>query len=118
MAQILDRGEDRLDLGEQLLVVGSAHNGTPIAADLELEHYNPAKKGAVERPDWSEVKSVRSLVDGVTVKMLSQRTVPGDATVLKLELVADRGGAFEGELEVETATGKGRVPFTLFATTW
>ena len=103
---------------EQLLAVGATHNGTPIAADLELEHYNPARKGAVERPDWSEVKSVRSLVDGVTVKMLSQRTVPGDATVLKLELVADRGGAFEGELEVETATGKGRVPFTLFATTW
>ena len=40
------------------------------------------------------------------------------STVLKLELVANRGGAFEGELEVETATGKGRVPFTLFATTW
>ena len=54
----------------------------------------------------------------MTVKLVSQRTVPGDAAVLKLEVVADRGGAFEGELEVETATGRGRVPFTFSATTW
>ena len=103
---------------EQLLVAGTGHNGSPTTVELELEHYNPAKKGAVERADWSEVKSVRSLVDGVTVKLVSQRTVPGDAAVLKLEVVADRGGAFEGELEVETATGRGRVPFTFSATTW
>ena len=33
-------------------------------------------------------------------------------------VTAAQGGMFEGELEIETATGKGRVPFTLFATTW
>jgi hypothetical protein len=35
-----------------------------------------------------------------------------------IEVNATHGGMFEGEIEIETATGKGRVPFALHATTW
>jgi len=51
------------------------------------------------------------------VRLAGKRDLP-TASVLELEVTAAQGGMFEGELEIETATGKGRVPFTLFATTW
>ncbi len=96
---------------------GSVHNGKPKTIELELEHYNPAKKGAVERPDWNQVKGVRSLIPGVEVAFKGKRDLP-NAAVLAIEVNATHGGMFEGEIEIETATGKGRVPFAVFATTW
>jgi hypothetical protein len=102
---------------ESLVSAGSVHNGTPKTIELELEHYNPAKKGAVERPDWNQVKAVRSLIPGVEVAFKGKRDLP-NAAVLAVEVNATHGGMFEGEIEIETATGKGRVPFALFATTW
>lgn len=103
---------------ESLIDAGTVHNGKAGTVDVELEHYNPAKKGAVERPEWRDVRSARSLIDGVTVKFVSKQDVGGDAAKVTLEVVASHGGAFEGEIEIETATGKGRIPFTVFATTW
>jgi len=103
---------------ESLVVAGSGHNGTATETEIELEHYNPPKKGAIERPDWCDVKAVRSLIPGVDVKFVSKRDVGKDAAMVKVAVTAAHGGTFEGELEIETATGTGRVPFTYFATTW
>jgi hypothetical protein len=103
---------------ESLVVAGSGHNGQPTEAEIELEHYNPPKKGAIERPDWCNVKAVRSLIPGLDVKYVSKRDVGKDAAMVKIAVTASHGGAFEGEIEIETATGTGRVPFAYFATTW
>ena len=101
---------------ESLLVGGSGQSGKPSKVALELEHYNPPKRGAVERPDWSTVVAVRSLIPGVEVKFAGKRDLPA-AAILDLEVIAAQGGMHEGEIEIETATGKGRVPFTYFSTT-
>lgn len=103
---------------ESLVDAGRVHNGQPGTIEVELEHYNPPKRGAVEKPEWRAVTSVRSLIPGVEVKFVSKRDVGVDGAMLTLEVVAAQGGSFEGEIEIETATGKGRVPFTVFATTW
>lgn len=103
---------------ESLVDAGTLHNGKPGTVDVELEHYNPPKRGFVEKPEWRNVLSARSLIDGVTVKFVSKRDVGNDAAMVTLEVTAARGGAFEGEIEIETATGKGRIPFSVFATTW
>ncbi|MEY5061581.1 MAG: hypothetical protein RIS45_1502 [Planctomycetota bacterium] len=103
---------------ESLVDAGRVHNGKPGTVEVELEHYNPPKRGAVEKPEWRAVSSVRSLIPGVEVKYVSKRDVGADGAMVTLEVVAAHGGAFEGEIEIETATGKGRVPFTVFATTW
>jgi len=102
---------------ESLVVGGTVHNQQPKKLEVELEHYNPPKQGAVERPDWSASVAVRSLIPGIEVRLTGKRDLP-TACVLELEVTASHGGMFDGELEIETATGKGRVPFTLFATTW
>jgi hypothetical protein len=103
---------------ESLVDAGTVHNGKAGTVDVELEHYNPPKKGAVEKPEWRSVTAARSLIDGVTVKLVSKQDVGVDAAKVTLEVIASHGGTFEGEIEIETATGKGRVPFTVFATTW
>lgn len=103
---------------EQFVDAGRAMNGKPVTIEVELEHYNPPKKGAIERADWSTVIGVRSLIPGLEVKFVSKRDVGTDAAMLTLECTPARAGAFEGEIEIETAAGKGRVPFVMFATTW
>jgi hypothetical protein len=103
---------------ESLVLGGACHNGTSCEVEFELEHYNPPKRGAIERPDWSAVKAVRSLIPGLEVKFVSKRDVGADAAMVKIAYKPLHGGMFEGELEIETATGTGRVPFACFATTW
>ncbi|MEY2715030.1 MAG: hypothetical protein RIT24_1373 [Planctomycetota bacterium] len=103
---------------ESLVDAGRMHNGQPGTVEVELEHYNPPKRGAVEKPEWRAVTAARSLIPGVEVKFVSKRDVGVDGAMLTLEVTAAQGGSFEGEIEIETATGKGRVPFTVFATTW
>ncbi|MFM1804187.1 MAG: hypothetical protein RL136_1066 [Planctomycetota bacterium] len=100
---------------ESLVVGGTAKAGTARPIEFEIEHYNPPKRGAVERPEWNQVKGVRSLVPGVEVRFIGKRDLPG-ASVLSVEATAAAAGMYEGELEIETATGRGRVPFTLHVT--
>ncbi len=100
---------------EQFIDAGVGTKGSASRVEVELEHYNPPKKGAVERVDWSTVVAVRSLIPELTVQSLSKRDVPGDAALLLLEVTPARAGAFEGEIEIQTATGTGRVPFVFFA---
>lgn len=103
---------------EALVLGGNFMVGKPGELELVLEHYNPPKRGAIERPDWNDVRSVRSLTPDATVRFLSRRETGADESVVKIEVVPTKVGMIEGELEVTTATGVGRVPFAMFARTW
>ncbi len=98
---------------EQLVDAGNASVGKAHEVEIDLEHYNPPKKGAVERPDWRTVKSVRSLSPLCEATFISTRDVGSDGVMVKISVTAKTLGPIEGELEIETATGIGRVPFTV-----
>ncbi|MBI1304220.1 MAG: DUF1573 domain-containing protein [Phycisphaera sp.] len=100
---------------ESLVMAGRGSVGAPHKGEIELEHYNPPKKGAVENPAWREAKSVRSLNADVEVRLVGRRDAGADGTMLEVEFTAKRAGPIEGLLEIETATGKGTVPFAFFA---
>jgi hypothetical protein len=100
---------------ESLVMAGRGSVGAPHKGEIELEHYNPPKKGAVENPAWREAKSVRSLNADVEVRLVGRRDAGADGTMLEVEFMAKRAGPIEGLLEIETATGKGTVPFAFFA---
>lgn len=100
---------------EQFIDAGAGVAAKPSEFEVELEHYNPPKKGAIERPDWSSVKSVRSLSPDAKVRFVSKRDAGYDGAMLKLEITAKRAGPVEGDLEIETASGRGLVPFAFFA---
>ena len=103
---------------ESLVDAGNAMNGKASEVDIDLEHYNPPKKGAIERPDWREVKAVRSLSPSFDASFVSKKDVGNDGCLVKVALTPKVVGEIEGELEIETATGKGRVPMTMFSRTW
>jgi hypothetical protein len=100
---------------ESLVMGGRGSVGVPAKAQIELEHYNPPKRGAVENPTWRLVRSVRSLHADVEARYVSKRDVGVDGAMVEIEFIARRPGPFEGLLEIETATGKGTVPFAFFA---
>ena len=72
----------------------------------------------IERPDWREVKAVRSLSPSFDASFVSKKDVGNDGCLVKVALTPKVVGEIEGELEIETATGKGRVPMTMFSRTW
>ena len=59
--------------------------------------------------------AVRSRVSELDVRYVSQREVVGGGAMIKLELTPKKQGSFEGELELETATGVGRFPVVFYA---
>lgn len=101
---------------ESIVVAGRGSVGAPHKAEVELEHYNPPKRGAVENPAWREVRAVKSLNPDLEAKFLAKRDAGADGAMLEVEFTAKRAGPIEGLLEIETATGKGTVPFAYFAT--
>ncbi len=111
----MDRYKRFWILKEQFLDGGTSKGGKPVEVEIELEHYNPPKRGAVERADWSKVVAVRSRVSELDVRYVSQREVVGGGAMIKLELTPKKQGSFEGELELETATGVGRFPVVFYA---
>ncbi|MFM7051140.1 MAG: DUF1573 domain-containing protein, partial [Planctomycetota bacterium] len=103
---------------ESLVEAGNGMQGKPTEIEVDLEHYNPPKRGAVERPDWRTVTAVRSLTPDLQATLVSTKDVGADGCLVKVALVPTRSGPIEGELEITTATGTGRVPVTMFARTW
>ncbi len=101
---------------ESLVMAGRGSVGAPHKAEIELEHYNPPKKGAVENPAWREVVGVKSLNPDLEVRFTGKRDAGVDGAMLEVEFTAKRAGPIEGLLEIETLTGKGTVPFAYFAT--
>jgi len=100
---------------EALALGGAVGQGKPAEIEIVIEHYNPPKRGAIDRPDCNAVQSVRSLSPDVTARFVSKRDAGADESVLKVEIVPTRAGVIECELEVVTATGSGRVPFAMKA---
>ena len=105
---------------ESLVLPDAGTVGVAGPVRIELEHYNPPKRGAVERRDWSEVRAVRVLpaADGTVLaeaKVVSTVPAPGDEAILTIELTPKVAGPIEGEIEITTATGAGRVPFAMVA---
>ena len=104
---------------DQLADAQHASVGKPSEVSIDLEHYNPPAKGQVTDPRYRDVKSVRSLTPTVTATLVSvtPQGVDSAAIIVRLEPVAGAAGPIEGELEIVTATGSGRVPFTMIAQT-
>ena len=63
-------------------------------------------------------KSTILAADGTVLaeaKVVSTVPAPGDEAILTIELTPKVAGPIEGEIEITTATGAGRVPFAMVA---
>ncbi len=94
---------------EPLAVAGRLAIGESAVVSMIIEHYNPKERGKVIRPEWSQVKSVRSLSPQMTATLDGLR--PGNkddvAVLIRVAPVAGVTGILYAPVEIETATGKG-----------
>jgi hypothetical protein len=94
---------------EPLAVAGRLGTGESIVVPMVIEHYNPKERGKIVRPEWSQVKSVRSLSPQITATLEGLR--PGNkddaAVLIRIAPVAGVTGILYAPVEIETATGKG-----------
>jgi hypothetical protein len=94
---------------EPLAVAGRLGTGESIVVPMVIEHYNPKERGKIIRPEWSQVKSVRSLSPQITATLEGLR--PGNkddvAVLIRIAPVAGVTGILYAPVEIETATGKG-----------
>lgn len=94
---------------EALGVAGRLCAGESTVVPIVIEHYNPRGKGAIVRPDWAEVKAVRSLSPQLTATLDGIRPGGKDdlAVLIRVSPTAGVNGVIYGMVEIETATGKG-----------
>ncbi len=101
------RFERRWIFPEDFLDLGSVKVGSTVDLSVQLDHYNPRGRGAIDRPEWSESVTVRSLDPRVEATLVSS------AVVSTQEIVAMIRVAFNGPdepllyapIQVSTATG-------------
>ncbi len=96
---------------EQLVLANRVKAGVPVTLAVDLEHYNPKGRGAVEKPEWSAVKSVQSLSASATATLL-QAVPEGDHTKVTFSFTpgASTSGFIWVPVQITTATGSGVVP--------
>ncbi len=94
---------------EPIGVAGRLSEGESIVLPIVIEHYNPKGKGAIVRPEWSQVRGVRSLSPKITATL--EGTRPGNkddvAVLIRLAPAAGVSGVIYAPVEIETATGRG-----------
>ena len=99
---------------EPLVVAGDVAAGEPVELEVEIEHTNTKGRGKVERPDWGQVKAVRSLSPLATVALVSVREAGATEAEVRFSFTLAPEAAGKGALllgvEVETATGRGSFP--------
>ncbi len=94
---------------EPLAVAGRLGPDESIVIPMVIEHYNPKGRGEIVRPDWSDIKRVRSLSPKITAKLEGVR--PGNkddvAVMIRITPTALASGILYVPVEIETATGAG-----------
>ncbi len=100
---------------EPIAVAGRVEPGASVLVTVPIEHYNPKGRGAVVRPDWNAVKSVRSLSPQLVATLEDAR--PGSredaALTIRVSPTAGASGLLIIPVEVETATGRGSFPVVM-----
>ncbi len=100
---------------ESLVSAGLLAPGQPFEGSVEIEHYNPKARGAVEKPEWSQVRGVKSLSPLATAEFLGSQ-MDGDKCAIRFRFTpsaAAAGRFIWVPMEIQTATGSG--PFFVVA---
>lgn len=102
---------------EQLVLANRVKAGAPVTLTLDLEHYNPSARGAVQRPEWSAVQSVRSMTPFASAALVSNAPA-GDHSSVTFSFTPATGtkGFLFAPVEITTPTGSGVVPVVALVT--
>ena len=100
---------------EPLGIAGRVAQGQSTVIPITIEHYNPAGKGAIVRPDWLDVKAVRSISPQIVASLDGTRPGNKDDVAVLIRVAPAPGvtGIVYGFVEIETATGRGVVAISM-----
>ena len=94
---------------ENIVNAERLQSGRSVDLDVVIKHYNPQGRGAVERPDWLNVVSVRSLSPDASAALLSVEPLSQDELRVTFQFTPRAGfsGPVYALVAIETATGIG-----------
>jgi len=97
---------------EPLVAAPLLRVGEPVELEIEIEHYNPAGRGRIEKPAFRTVREVKEPTGLFAVELLGTREVGTDEAVIRIRVTPTAAAAGERALPlaVTTATGTGLVP--------
>ena len=86
---------------------------SPVPAELIIKHYNPRARGAVQKPEWRIVRSLRSLSEDVVFRLVEQSPVSDEEVRISFTARPRPGhvGPIDALLELQTETGSGTCQF-------
>jgi hypothetical protein len=95
---------------ENLVNAGRIKAGETVEFEVVLQHYNPSGRGAVVKPTWRNIRSIRSLSPEATADMVSVTPISRDDIRVGFSLTPDPGhvGPLDAQIEIVTDTGSGR----------
>jgi hypothetical protein len=100
---------------EPLLLANRVEIGSSVVVPVVIEHYNPKGKGAIVRPEWSQVKSVRSLSPDLVATLEGTKAGTKDDVELQVRVAPAPAarGAIYAPIEITTATGSAVVAVSM-----
>ena len=74
---------------------------------VQLDHYNPRGRGAIDRPDWSKSLSVRSLDPRIDATLVSSNIASPEQldAVIRIRFKGPAEPLLYAPIQVSTATG-------------
>ena len=94
---------------ESIINAEHVQTGATVTLELVLKHYNPRARGAIQQPQWGEIRSMTSLSGDLDVTYISSSALSGEEVKILFSVSPGSGvtGPLYDLIEVETVTGKG-----------
>lgn len=109
----MERYERHWRFDESLVNAQRIAPGESVTLELVIKHYNPRARGAVQKPSWGVVKSLRSRSTDLDLRLVGSS--PSSAEEVRVTFTATpapgRTGPLEALLELETETGSATCQF-------
>ncbi|MBC02727.1 MAG: hypothetical protein CMJ34_05405 [Phycisphaerae bacterium] len=103
------RFERRWIILDDFAELGSVGIGSEVDVPIQLDHYNPRGRGAIDRPDWSKGLSVRSLDPRIEATLMSSNVASSEQldAVIRIRFNGPAELLLYAGIQVSTDTGTG-----------
>ncbi|MBQ72804.1 MAG: hypothetical protein CMJ67_07845 [Planctomycetaceae bacterium] len=103
------RFERRWIMLDDFAELGAVSIGSSVDVPIQLDHYNPRGRGAIDRPNWSQALEVRSLDPRIEATLLSSAITSPEQVdaVIRIQFKGPAEALLYAPIRVSTSTGAG-----------
>ncbi len=109
----MERYERHWRFDESLVNAQRIAPGESVTLDLVIKHYNPRARGAIQKPGWGVVKSLRARSADLDLRLVGSSPISAEEVRVTFTATPAAGhvGPLEALLELETETGSATCQF-------